>query len=90
MQAIDALGEDIENLTPIEGTVGLALGLPITKIVEKIAMGKVNKFINDNTLLNQEWIMEPKKKVSDVIKEVVGKDKMKIKKFVRYKVGEGL
>tara|TARA_Y100000590_G_C15702981_1_gene1007478 strand:- start:558 stop:1427 length:870 start_codon:yes stop_codon:yes gene_type:complete len=61
-----------------------------TKIVEKIAMGKVNKFINDNTLLNQEWIMEPKKKVSDVIKEVVGKDKMKIKKFVRYKVGEGL
>ncbi len=61
-----------------------------TKIVEKIAMGKVNKFINDNTLLNQEWIMEPKKKVSDVIKEVVGKDKMIIKKFVRYKVGEGL
>ena len=61
-----------------------------TKIVEKIAMGKVNKFINDNTLLNQEWIMEPKKKVSDIIKEVVGKDKMKIKKFVRFKVGEGL
>ena len=61
-----------------------------TKIVEKIAMGKVNKFINDNTLLNQEWIMEPKKKVSDIIKEVVGKDKMIIKKFVRYKVGEGL
>ena len=61
-----------------------------TKIIEKIAMGKVNKFINDNTLLNQEWIMEPKKKVSDVIKEVVGKDKMKIKKFVRFKVGEGL
>ena len=61
-----------------------------TKIVEKIAIGKVNKFINDSTLLNQEWIMEPKKKVRDVIKEVVGKDKMKIKKFVRFKVGEGL
>ena len=33
-----------------------------TKIVEKIALGKLNKFIGENTLLNQEWIMEPKKK----------------------------
>ena len=32
------------------------------KILDKIAIGKINKFINDNTLLNQEWIMEPKKK----------------------------
>ena len=29
-----------------------------SKIVDKIAMGKLNKFIADNTLLNQEWIME--------------------------------
>ena len=50
-----------------------------TKIVEKIAIGKLNKFIADNTLLNQEWIMEPKKKVKDVLKEVVGKDKIEIK-----------
>ena len=61
-----------------------------TKIVEKIAHGKLNKFIAENTLLNQEWIMEPKKKVKDVIKELIGKDKMKIKKFIRFKVGEGL
>ena len=33
-----------------------------SKIVDKIAMGKLNKFISDNTLLNQEWIMEPKKR----------------------------
>ena len=32
------------------------------KIIEKIAVGKLNKFIADNTLLNQEWIMDPKKK----------------------------
>ena len=37
------------------------------KITEKIALGKLNKFIADNTLLNQEWIMEPKKKVKDII-----------------------
>ena len=61
-----------------------------TKIVEKIAFGKLNKFIGENTLLNQEWIMEPKKKVRDVIKEFVGKDKFEIKSFSRFKVGEGL
>ena len=61
-----------------------------TKIVEKIAIGKLNKFIADNTLLNQEWIMDPKKKVRDILKEVAGKDKIEIKKFVRFKVGEGV
>ena len=62
-----------------------------TKIVEKIAIGKLNKFIADNTLLNQEtWIMDPKKKVKDVLKEVAGKGKIKIKKFIRFKVGEGV
>ena len=59
------------------------------KIVEKIAAGKLNKFVADNTLLNQEWIIEPKKKVKDVLKEVAGKDKIEIKKFTRFKVGEG-
>ena len=61
-----------------------------TKIIEKITIGKLNKFIMDNTLLNQEWVMEPKKKVKDIIKEVSGKDKIIIKNFMRYKVGEGL
>ena len=61
-----------------------------TKIVEKIAIGKLNKFIADNTLLNQEWVMEPKKKVKDVLKEVAGKDKIEIKEFIRFKVGEGV
>jgi len=61
-----------------------------TKIVEKIAIGKLNKFIAENTLLNQEWIMEPKKRVRDVIKEIAGNDKIKIKNFIRFKVGEGV
>ena len=61
-----------------------------TKIVEKIALGKLNKFIGENTLLNQEWIMEPKKNVKDVIKEFAGKDKFIVKDFLRFKVGEGL
>ncbi len=60
------------------------------KIIDKIASGKLKKFISDNTLLNQEWIMEPKKKVKDIIKEVAGKDKLIVKNFIRYKVGEGV
>ena len=60
------------------------------KIIDKIAIGKLNKFISDNTLLNQEWIMEPKKKVKDVLKEFAGKDKVEIVKFTRFKVGEGV
>ena len=61
-----------------------------TKIVEKIALGKLNKFISENTLLNQEWILEPKKRVKDILKIFAGKDKIEIKKFIRFKVGEGI
>jgi len=60
------------------------------KLIDKIAIGKLNKFVSDNTLLNQEWIMEPKKKVKDVIKEIAGKEKILVKRFIRYKVGEGI
>ena len=60
------------------------------KIIDKIVLGKLNKFISDITLLNQEWIMEPKKKVKDIIKEVAVKEKIVVKKFVRFKVGEGI
>ena len=60
------------------------------KIIDKIVLGKLNKFIADNTLLNQEWIMEPKKKVKDIIKEVAEKDHLIVKKFIRFKDGEGV
>ena len=60
------------------------------KIIDKIAKGKLNKFIDNNTLLNQEWIIEPKKKVKDVLSQHSQKDDFKIINFVRYKVGEGI
>ena len=60
------------------------------KIIDKIAAGKFNRFISENTLLNQEWIMDPKKKVKDIIKEITTKEKIVVKKFVRFKVGEGI
>ena len=61
-----------------------------SKIIDKIASGKLNKFISENTLLNQEWVMDPKKKVRDVLKEATNKGKIEVIKFVRYKVGEGI
>ena len=56
-------------------------------IVKKISLGKMNKFKEDNSLLKQAWVMEPKKKVSDIIKELKIPD-LKIKDFVRLKIGE--
>ena len=56
------------------------------EIVEKISKGKINKFISDNTLVNQTWIMDSKKKVSEILKE----NDIKILDFIRYKVGEGV
>ena len=82
-----------DNLTTAEKELKALIkktGAIDIKIVEKIALGKLNKFIGENTLLNQEWIMEPKKKVKDIIKEFAGKDKFEIKNFLRFKVGEGL
>ena len=60
------------------------------EMAEKISKGKITKFINDNTLLNQEWILEPKKRVKDILKEVSAEQTILIKKFVRFKVGEGI
>ena len=61
-----------------------------SKIIDNIIKGRLNKFVSESTLLNQEWVMEPKKKVRDVIKEIAGNDKIKIKNFIRFKVGEGV
>jgi elongation factor Ts len=56
-------------------------------IVKKISIGKINKFIEDNALLSQAWVMEPKKKVKDILKELSISD-LKIKDFCRLKIGE--
>ena len=56
-------------------------------IVQKISIGKINKFKEDNALLSQPWVMEPKKNVQDIIKELNITD-LKIKDFYRLKIGE--
>ena len=56
-------------------------------IVKKISIGKMNKFKEENALLTQAWVMEPKKKVQEVLKELSIAD-LKIKEFYRIKIGE--
>jgi len=57
------------------------------EIAKKISLGKMNKFKEENALLTQAWVMEQKKKVQDVLKELAIND-LKIKEFSRIKIGE--
>ena len=47
----------------------------------------MNKFKEENSLLNQAWVMDPKLKVKDVLTKVDSKS-LKIKNFIRIKIGE--
>ena len=57
------------------------------EIIKKISIGKLNKFKEDNSLMTQAWVMEPKKKVKDIIKKLKISDLI-IKDFYRIKIGE--
>ena len=63
-----------------------SLGKP-KEIAEKIGLGKINKFKEDNSLLTQDWVMDPKLKVKDVLTKVDTKN-LNIKDFIRIKIGE--
>ena len=57
------------------------------EIAKKISLGKINKFKEENSLMTQDWVMEPKKKVKDVISEI-NIPNLKIREFTRIKIGE--
>ena len=57
------------------------------EIIKKISIGKINKFKDENSLMTQDWVMEPKMKVKDVLKSLEVKD-LSINEFVRLKIGE--
>ena len=59
-------------------------------LADKISKGKISKFLSDNSLLNQIWIMDPKKKVADILKENSFEKELKILDFAKFKVGEGV
>ena len=55
-------------------------------IAEKILSGKLKKFYQENTLLNQKFVMDP----DSSIKQVLENNKQMLVSFVRFKVGEGI
>ncbi len=57
------------------------------EIAKKISLGKINKFKEDNSLMTQDWVIEPTKKVKDIISEI-NIPNLKIKEFTRIKIGE--
>ena len=71
----ELVAEELKNLGKAE------------EIAKKISSGKINKFKEDNALLTQAWVMEPKKKVREVLQELSITD-LKIKEFYRIKIGE--
>ena len=56
-------------------------------IAKKISSGKMNKFKEENSLMTQQWVMEPKKKVKNIIEEM-GFGDLKIVDFYRIKIGD--
>ena len=57
------------------------------EIAKKISLGKINKFKEENSLMTQDWVMEPKMKVKDVLASLETKD-LSINEFIRVKIGE--
>tara|TARA_B100000674_G_scaffold486772_1_gene495937 strand:- start:19 stop:870 length:852 start_codon:yes stop_codon:yes gene_type:complete len=57
------------------------------EIAKKISLGKLNKFKEENSLMTQDWVMEPKKKVKDVLSEIKIPN-LKVKEFIRFKIGD--
>ena len=57
------------------------------EIIKKISIGKINKFKDENALFTQDWVMEPKKKVKEILAEMKVAN-LKIKEFARIKIGD--
>ena len=57
------------------------------EIAKKISLGKINKFKDENSLMTQDWVMDPKMKIKDVIKSLEVSN-LQINEFVRLKIGE--
>ncbi|MFL2878497.1 MAG: translation elongation factor Ts [Candidatus Pelagibacter sp.] len=84
---IDGINQDIINKEQELVSEELKNSGKPDDIVKKISLGKINKFKEDNSLLNQAWVMEPKKKVKDIVKEL-NITNLKINDFFRLKIGE--
>lgn len=61
-------------------------------ILDKIIDGRLNKFYEDNVLVDQPFVKDPSKTVGELVAEKVGsiKENISVRRFSRYKMGEGI
>ena len=61
-------------------------------ILTKIIEGKLNKYYEENVLLDQPFVKEPSKTIGDLVKEKISsiKENISVRRFTRYKMGEGI
>ncbi len=59
-------------------------------IIDKIVDGKVEKFYKDVCLMSQQYVKDPQKTITDVVKETISKigENIQIKRFARFQIGE--
>ena len=62
------------------------------QVIDKIVEGRLNKFYEENVLLDQPFVKDPAKTVAELVTDKIAKtgEKITIRRFTRYKMGEGL
>ena len=62
------------------------------EVLNKIIEGRLNKFYEDNVLLDQPFVKDPSKTIGELVAEKIGsiKENITIRRFTRYKMGEGI
>ncbi|MDQ3174972.1 MAG: translation elongation factor Ts [Acidobacteriota bacterium] len=62
------------------------------QVIDKIVEGRLHKFYEENVLMDQPFVKDPAKTVSELVTEKIAKtgEKITIRRFTRYKMGEGL
>jgi elongation factor Ts len=87
----DVSADEIEEERGIYRRQALESGKP-EKVVEKIVEGKMERFYSEVCLLEQAFIKDPDHKVADIVNDVVArlKEKIEVRRFARYHLGEGV
>ena len=91
VQRGDVSGEEIEREREIYLRQAQESGKP-EKIIGQIVDGKMERFYSEVCLLEQPFIKDPEKKVSDVLTEAITRlrEKIEVRRFARYLLGEGV
>ena len=89
IQAEDVPEDIVNKEKEIYRAQALEMGKP-ENVIDKIVEGKLKKFFTDNCLMNQPYVKDPDKAISDLLTELIGKigENITIKRFVRFQIGE--